>query len=220
MGDGKELVEYRNALSPEQLAEFERSRDRKRDEYFKKRREEKALMIQQAKEAFANMFIPEVENPPKEAVEFVLESLKKRIPYKRIREAFPGIGEKAWKNLTSSSHKHMVSDPEQASLVLQKEAEVHERILRKRELMIRDQIKKFEANFPDKGIPEYLLQMLFDAQDKKMTVRSQSLLRAHTVGGLGGKKGKTNNNFMFKFNTPRPPKMKVVEAVAKAITDD
>lgn len=227
-GTGKPLVAYLEGLSEEERQEHIRRRIAATKAHFAKRREEKALLVQQAKEAFAKLFIPDIEPPPIQAIEFVIEGLHKRVPLKEIRAAFPNIGEKAWKNLTSSTHKHMVSDPEQASLVLQKEADAHERILRKRENLIKRQMKVFEEK--NKPVPFELLEMLFKAQDKKMSVRSQALLRSHQVGGLGGKKGKVNNNFSFKFNTPRPqPKVvnEVVEVAAvvnavvnKVVKDD
>lgn len=165
----------------------------------------------------ASFMLPEVDKPDQLAIDKVIELAQKRFSLKRIRAAFPLMSDKSWKNLTSYAFKSNVSDAEQAAMMFQNAASAHQKVLKKRIKVLKEDIALWKKNNPDKPVPGAMREMLFAAEDQHFKVESDSIQNSHRVGAFDGKKNKGSSGVLVKFNVSRPLE-KTVEPAIEAVS--
>lgn len=216
---GKPNIEkYWASMTPDEKLLARKRINEKASETKKKRaaERERALVESKGHVAASGLSIPEVDRPPQEAIEKVVELSGKRVGLAAIRKVFAGISDKAWENLKTYAFKEGVATPNDAGIRIQKNAENHAKVLRKRIKDLKDRLAAHDNSKRLLFNPQAILLMLHKAEDDLYEVETKAIEKSYRVGAFGNKKGKSGGGIILKLNIPRPPEI----VIEKDITPD
>lgn len=148
--------------------------------------------------------INDIDKPPQIAIDKCVELASRRVPLKKIRAVFGEMSDKAWENLKNYAFREEIARPEDAGFTIQKNAEAHAKVLKKRIAELRDILDRGLAvgkvNFS-------LLEMLYKAEDDLYQVQTIAIEKSYRVGAFGNKKKTGSGGIVVKFNLSRPPEL-------------
>lgn len=149
--------------------------------------------------------INEIDKPPQIAIDKCVELASKRVPLKKIRNLFGIMTDKAWENLKNYAFREEVARPEDAGFTIQKNAEAHSKVLKKRIKEIREIID--DMKLKNKPVGMSVLEMLYKAEDDLYQVQTTAIEKSYRVGAFGNKKKTGSGGIVVKFNLSRPPEL-------------
>ncbi len=214
------LKEYYASLSPEQKEAIREKNRLKGIETKKRKAADKAEALSQTKGILlaAGISIPEVDRPPQAAIEKVVELAGKRLTLARIKKVFPGISDKAWENLKTHAFKEGIANPNDAGLRIQKNAESHVKVLKKRIKDLKARIADYDSK-NQQWNPTTMLEMLHKAEDDLFQVETTAIEKSYRVGAFGNKNKKGSGGITVKFNIPRPPPVIVEKDITPIVIE-
>ncbi len=201
------LKAYQETATPEELAR----RTQKARDTREARREERRLIAESAVDSTKSLVetvgikINEIDKPPQIAIDKCVELASKRVPLKKIRNLFGHMSDKAWENLKNYAFREEVARPEDAGFTIQKNAEAHAKVLKKRIKELREIIDQMKAS--DKPVGVSVLEMLYKAEDDLYQVQTTAIEKSYRVGAFGNKKKSGSGGIVVKFNLSRPPEL-------------
>ncbi len=201
------LKAYQETATPEELAR----RTQKARDTREARREERRLLAESAVDSTKSLVetvgikINEIDKPPQIAIDKCVELASKRVPLKKIRNLFGNMTDKAWENLKNYAFREEVARPEDAGFTIQKNAEAHAKVLKKRIKELREIIDQMKEKNKPVGVS--VLEMLYKAEDDLYQVQTTAIEKSYRVGAFGNKKKSGGGGIVVKFNLSRPPEL-------------